>query len=90
MNIIIGQQQLEALNQIICVLKNKNKEEKIETIKKNNILKSVIWCEKFKIPCNKFSEKINIFLPVVKEPSICDFFSVKMNKNEKIEELNSL
>jgi hypothetical protein len=61
-NIIIGQQQLEALNQIINILKSKNKEEKIEILKKNNIQKSVNWCEKFKIPCNKFSDKINIFL----------------------------
>ena len=70
MNIIIGQQQLESINQIINVLKNKNKEDKIESIKKTNIQKSVNWCEKFKIPCNKFSEKINIFLPISKEITI--------------------
>ena len=35
--------------------------------RKNNIQKSVNWCEKFKIPCNKFSEKINIFLPIIKK-----------------------
>ena len=90
MNIIIGQQQLEALNQIICVLKNKNKEEKIETIKKNNILKSVVWCEKFKIPCNKFSEKINIFLPVVKDINLSENYLLKMNNPEETEESNSL
>jgi hypothetical protein len=63
-NIIIGQQQLESLNQIISILKDK-KHDKIETIKKINIQKSVNWCEKHKIPCNKFNEKVNIFLPVV-------------------------
>ena len=63
-NIIIGQQQLESINQIINILKNKNKDEKIETIKKTNIQKSITWCEKFKIPYNKFSEKVNIFLPL--------------------------
>lgn len=63
-NIIIGQQQLEALNQIIGIYKNKNKNDKIESIKKNNIQKSISWCEKYKIPCNKFAEKINIFLPL--------------------------
>lgn len=67
MNIIIGQQQLESLDIIINILKNKNKEDKIETITKSNIQKSVAWCEKYKIPCNKFSEKINIFLPINKE-----------------------
>jgi UV DNA damage repair endonuclease len=67
MNIIIGQQQLESLDMVINILKNKNKEDKIETIKKSNIQKSVAWCEKYKIPCNRFSEKINIFLPINKE-----------------------
>ena len=66
-NIIVGQQQIESLDLIINIFKNKNKEEKIETIKKSNIQKSVAWCEKYKIPCNKFSEKINIFLPLNKE-----------------------
>ena len=66
-NIIIGQQQLESIDQIINILKNKNKEEKIESLKKSNIQKSIVWCEKFKIPHNKFSEKVNIFLPLKKE-----------------------
>ena len=69
MNIIIGQQQLESIDQIINILKNKNKEEKIETIKKTNIQKSIMWCEKFKIPHNKFSEKTNMFLPLKIENS---------------------
>lgn len=60
-NIIIGQQQLDIINQIISILKSKNIEEKMEVLKKNNIQKSINWCEKFKIPCNKFSDKINIF-----------------------------
>ena len=66
-NIIIGQQQLESLDQIVNILKNKNKEDKIESIKKSNIQKSVSWCEKYKIPCNKFTEKTNIFLPIIKQ-----------------------
>jgi hypothetical protein len=52
---------------VINILKNKNKEDKIETLKKMNIQKSVLWCEKYKIPCNKFFEKTNIFLPIIKE-----------------------
>jgi hypothetical protein len=63
-NIIIGQQQLESIDQVINILKNKNKEDKIENIKKTNIQKCIVWCEKFKIPYNKFSEKVNIFLPL--------------------------
>ena len=71
-NIIFGQQQLESLNLALNILKNKNKDDKIETIKKTNIQKSVAWCEKFKIPCNKFSEKINIFLPINKEQNVIE------------------
>ena len=70
LNIIIGQQQLEALGQIVSLYKNKNKEDKIEIIKKSNIHKSVSWCEKYKIPCNKFAEKTNIFLPIINEITI--------------------
>jgi hypothetical protein len=66
MNIIIGQQQIEALDQIITIYKNKNKDDKIEYIKKGNIQKSVSWCEKYKIPFNILYEKTNMFLPVVK------------------------
>jgi hypothetical protein len=66
-NIIIGQQQIDSLDLIINILKNKNHEDKIEIIKKSNIQKSVSWCEKYKIPFNKFSEKTNIFLPIIKE-----------------------
>jgi len=65
-NIIIGQQQLECIDQIINVFKNNNKKDRIEYIRKINIQKAVNWCEKFKIPCNKFLEKTNIFLPVIK------------------------
>jgi len=61
-NIIIGHQQLENMEQLINLIKNKNREEKIESLKKTNIQKCVQWCEKYKIPYNKFTEKINIFL----------------------------
>jgi hypothetical protein len=49
-NIILGQQQLESLDQTINLLKNKNREDKIEIIKRLNVQKSIQWCEK-----NKFS-----------------------------------
>jgi hypothetical protein len=70
-NIIIGHQQLEHLDSIINLLKNKNKDDKMETIKKNNIQKCIQWCEKHKIPFNKFTEKTNLFhsLPPPPQPS---------------------
>lgn len=61
-NIIIGQQQLEAYDQIINIFKNKNYEEKIENLKKTHIQKCIQWCEKNQLPHNKFIDKINIFL----------------------------
>lgn len=62
-NINIGHQQIEHLDLLLHIIKNKNREDKIDTLKKNNILKCIQWCEKFKIPHNKFVDKINIFLP---------------------------
>jgi hypothetical protein len=61
-NIINGQQQLETTNQVINILKNKNRDIKLENIKKINIQKCIQWCEKYNIPSNKFLEKTNIFL----------------------------
>ena len=65
-NIITGQQELNAMNQIISLMKMKNKEDKIENYKKINVHKCISWCEKYKIPSNKFNEKNNIFLPLIK------------------------
>jgi hypothetical protein len=61
-NVVISQQQLEAIDQIINIVKNKNKDDKIEILKRNHIQKCIQWCEKYKIPHNKFMEKLNIFL----------------------------
>jgi hypothetical protein len=61
LNSIYGQQQLEILDQIINIYKNKLRNDKLEIIKKNNIQKCVQWCEKNQIPHNKFFDK-NIFL----------------------------
>jgi hypothetical protein len=64
-NINIGHQQIEHLDLLLHIIKNKNREDKIETLKKSNIIKCIQWCEKFKIPHNKFVDKINIFLPSI-------------------------
>ena len=63
-NIIIGQQQIDVYDQMINLVKNKNKTDKIETIRRHNIQKCINWCDKYKLPCNKFADKINIFLPI--------------------------
>ncbi len=56
-NILFGQQQLEALNQNLSFIN-----DKLKIIIKNNIQKSILWCEKNNIPHHKFIEKTNIFL----------------------------
>ena len=89
MNIIVGQQQLESLNLAINLLKNKNKDDKIELLKKSHIQKSVLWCEKYKIPCNKFSDKINIFLPIIKLVKENDLFIEEEIIEEEIVEEES-
>jgi hypothetical protein len=66
-NLVIGQQQLEAFDQIINIFKNKNREEKIESLKRSHIQKCIQWCEKNQLPHNKFIDKINIFLATKKK-----------------------
>lgn len=63
-NAIFGQQQLESKDQLISIINNKNRYDKIESLKRNNIQKGIIWCEEYQIPHNKFSDKINIFLNI--------------------------
>jgi hypothetical protein len=61
-NLIIGQQQLESLNQIINILKSKSQNEKLEQLQKNNIQKAILWCDKHMVPHNKMVDKLNYFL----------------------------
>jgi hypothetical protein len=52
-NAIIGQQQLEAYDQIINLFNNKNRDEKIEHLRRENVQKCVQWCEKHHVFYNK-------------------------------------
>ena len=78
-NIIIGQQQIDALDMIINLLKNKskNKEEKIEIIKKNCVQKTIIWCEKINKNQHHQKNNANIFLP--KEPEVLPNITPHLN-----------
>lgn len=60
-NSIFGQQQIETINNTIALIENKTKYEKLETLIKNNIQKSINWCNKNDIPCNNVSNT-NIFI----------------------------
>jgi hypothetical protein len=61
MNIMIGHHQLETLHILFTILKSKNKEEKIENLKKNNLQKCIAWCEKINIikSCKIYTNKYN-------------------------------
>jgi hypothetical protein len=92
-NAVIGQQQLEAYDQILNIFKNKNRNEKIEILKRNHIQKCIQWCEKNQLPHNKFIDKINIFLHIKKkeiesDPKIIEAIeqAEEAEENEEIEE----
>jgi len=57
-NTIIGQKQIEILDNIINILKSKNVQDKLDLIQNSNIQKCISWCDKHKLPYNK----TNIFL----------------------------
>ena len=61
-NAILGQQQIENISLTINLLLFKNKNDKLETLKKNNIFKCIQWCEKYNIPHNKTQTTTNIFI----------------------------
>ena len=60
-NSLVGQQQLDCLNCILNILRNKNKKDKIESYHKIGIQKSILWCERYKIPHVSIYDKTNIF-----------------------------
>jgi len=61
-NAIFGQQQIENISCTLNLIGCKNKNEKLETFKKNNIQKCIQWCERNNIPYNKSVPNTNIFL----------------------------
>jgi 23S rRNA U2552 (ribose-2'-O)-methylase RlmE/FtsJ len=63
-NAIFGQQQIENINSTLTLFSCKNKNEKIESLKKNFIQKCIQWCEKYNIPYNNTLANHNIFLNI--------------------------
>lgn len=58
-NAIFGQQQVENIYQTIMLIDNKNNQEKIDNLIKNNIQKSIQWCTRHQIPYNVFLPESN-------------------------------
>lgn len=52
-NAIFGQQQIENITTTMSNISSKAKADKIDNLKKNNILKCISWCEKHNIPNNQ-------------------------------------
>lgn len=61
-NAIFGQQQIENIYYTLSLIKNKNKQEKIDNLIKNNIQKSMLWCIKFNVSYHQLMNDTNIFL----------------------------
>jgi hypothetical protein len=61
-NAIFGQQQIENIHFTISLIKNKNKQDKIDNLIKANIQKCIAWCVKYNIPFLTFTNTTNIFL----------------------------
>ena len=61
-NAVLGQQQLDCINNTIQLLENSKNTDKLEQLKQTNIQKCINWCTKFDIPCHKIIQQTNIFL----------------------------
>ena len=60
-NAILGQQQLENILSTLHILDN-NKPDRLDSIKKNNILKCIQYCIKYKLPYYKNINQHNMFI----------------------------
>ena len=60
-NAICGQQQIESIANTLNLIEN-NKFDKLETLKKYNVLKCKQWCQKYKLPHHKNIVSNNVFL----------------------------
>jgi hypothetical protein len=61
-NVVLGQRQLENIITTLNVISNRNNYDKIDSMKKQHIQKSISWCEKHDISCVKLYSSNNIFL----------------------------
>jgi 23S rRNA U2552 (ribose-2'-O)-methylase RlmE/FtsJ len=61
-NIIMGQKQLENIITTLNIMGSRNNHDKIDSLKKTNIQKCILWCDKYDITCVKLLSSNNIFL----------------------------
>ncbi len=60
-NAIFGQQQIETIMTTLSLIE-KSKYERLETMKKNNLKKCILWCQKYGVPYNNTITNTNMFL----------------------------
>ena len=60
-NAVLGQQQIESIVNTLNLIKHKNKNDKLEQLKLNNINKCINWCIRYKQPYYKNIQHTNIF-----------------------------
>jgi len=60
MNVMLGYLQIEAINVFFSILTSKNKQDKIEYIKKNYMQKCITWCNKMTLLINLDSDYGNV------------------------------
>jgi len=61
-NAILGQRQLECISSTLSLMDN-NVKERLENLKKIHINKCINWCQKYKLPYNKYIHTTNTFFP---------------------------
>jgi 23S rRNA U2552 (ribose-2'-O)-methylase RlmE/FtsJ len=61
-NAIFGQQQIENIYSTISLIETKNKHDKIDSLIKGNIQKSINWCLKYNVEYQTILPNSNIFL----------------------------
>jgi hypothetical protein len=61
-NAIFGQKQIQNINYTLSLMETKTKLDKIESLIKINIQKSMDWCTKYNISYNVLNTPTNIFL----------------------------
>lgn len=69
-NAIFGQQQIENIYYTISLIKNKNRQDKIDNLIKTNVQKCIAWCIKYNVPYVVGKPGVGPFLPVTEDPSI--------------------
>ena len=54
--------QMETINTTINLILNRSNHDKLEALKRHNLMKCISWCDKHCIPYNRIVQNNNIFL----------------------------